>query len=171
MDLKQLEEKINSNKVDEALSIIERIADYKIKTALPFLLEQLEKTDNHLLRNEIALALAEIGTQEVVEPIIRMLNHPKTKGYRGNLLAAVVPFDYSTHLDLLVDFMVEGNFEVSRKSFILIEAIVDDVPIKSKQEYIMKIKKEIEKLEDKIDFLKESLDLFKMEQTHADGSK
>lgn len=160
MNLLDLEEKINNDEIDEAICIVEQIAERKFEKAVPFLIEQLESTDNHLLRNAIAIALSDIGSEEAVEPIIRMLKHPKTKGFRGTLLAALEPFDYSTYWDTLVDFMCEGNFEVSRKSLILIESIAKDMSVETRQKCIVKIRAEIDKLQDKVDFLTESLDVF-----------
>ena len=162
MELNILEEKIKNNKIDEAICIIEEIGEKKYKEAVPFLIRQLESTNNHLLRNTIAMALSDIGDSEAVKPIINMLKQPKTIGYRGTLLAALEPFDYSSYIEMLVDFLYEGNFEVSRKSFILIESIVKKIPDEIRQKCITKIKNEIENLQDKIDFLSESLDVLIM---------
>ncbi|NLD45868.1 MAG: HEAT repeat domain-containing protein [Clostridiaceae bacterium] len=163
MNIKDLEEKINKNEIDEAIYIIEQIAERKIEKSVPFLIEQLESTNNHLLRNAIAIALSDIGDEEAVDPIIRLLKHPKTKGFRGTLLAALEPFDYSRYLDTLVDFMCEGNFEVSRKALLLIEAMGKDMLVETRQKCVAKVRAEIERLQDKIDFLSESLDVLEEE--------
>lgn len=160
MNLDYLEEKINKNEIHEAICIIQQIAERKLEKAVPFLIEQLEITDNNLLRNAIALALSDMKCEEAVEPIIRMLKHPKTKGFRGSLLSALEPFDYLNHLDTLVDFMCKGNFEVSRKSFLLIEHVANSISAKNKQKYIKKVRDEIDELQDRVDFLTESLDIF-----------
>lgn len=160
MDFIVLEDMIKDNKIDDAICIIEDIVEKKCIEAVPFLIEKLESTDNHLLRNAIALALSDIGSSEAIEPLINMIRHPKTKGYRGTLLSALEPFDYSAHFEMLVDFLYEGNFEVSRKSLILIEAIIKNIPDEIRQRCITKIRNEIESLEEKIDFLSESLDVF-----------
>lgn len=160
MDLIILDNIIKNEKIDDAIYIIEEIGEKKCMEALPFLIEKLESTDNHLLRNAIALALSDIGSPEAIEPIINMIRHPKTKGYRGTLLSALEPFDYSEHIELLVNLLYEGNFEVSRKSLILIEAIIKNTPNEIRQRCISVIRNEIEKLEDKIDFLLESIDVF-----------
>ncbi len=160
MSIKDLEEKINNNEINDAISIVEKIAEAKNENAVPYLIKLLESTDNHLLRNAISLALSDIGNEEAIEPIIRLLKHSKTKGYRGTLLAALEPFDYSGQLDTLVDFMCKGNFEVSRKSLLLIEAIAEDMSPETRQKYNTIIRDEIDKLQDKINFLSESLNLF-----------
>ena len=160
MLITKLIEKITINNIDEALCLIEEIGENKLNEAVPYLIKQLESTENHLLRNAIALALSDIGNQDAVEPIINMLRHPRTKGYRGTLLAALEPFDYSAHIDMLVDFLIEGNFEVSRMSLLLIELLIEKVPDEKKKEYIEKIRDEMESLEDKIEFLSEAIAIF-----------
>lgn len=159
MLITKLKEKISINNIDEAIGLIEEIGEKKLNEAIPYLIEQLESTENHLLRNTIALALSDIGNQDAVEPIINMLKHPRTKGYRGTLLAALEPFDYSPHIDMLVDFLIEGNFEVSRKSLLLIELLVENVSDEKKKEYIEKIRDEMENLKDKIELLSEAIDI------------
>jgi len=157
MNIKDLEQKIDDNRVDDAICIIEEIGEKKFNDVVPFLINKLESTDNHMLRNAIALALSDIGSEEALEPIINMLKDPKTKGYRGTLLAALEAFDYSQYFEMIVDFLYEGNFEVSRKSLILIESVVKNIPDEIIKKCIIKIKNEIENLEEKIDFLSESL--------------
>ena len=39
------------------------------------------------------------------------------------LLYALEPLDYTKHIELLIDFIIQGNFEVSRQSLLLIESI------------------------------------------------
>ncbi|MBN3527245.1 HEAT repeat domain-containing protein [Paenibacillus apiarius] len=91
--------------------------------AIPLLIEFLQKTNNHQLRNEIALCLSDIGDDEVVKPLIDIINHPKRLGSRGTLLYALQPFDCSQHLDFLLNLLITGNFEVQAEAFQLIEAI------------------------------------------------
>lgn len=160
MLITKLKEKISINSIDEAICLIEEIGEKKLNEAVQYLIEQLESTENPLLRNAIALALSDIGNPEAVQPIINMLKHPKTKGYRGTLLAALEPFDYSAHIDMLIDFLVDGNFEVSRKSLLLLEQIIENVSDEKKKEYIEKLSDEIENLEDKIELLSEAIDIF-----------
>lgn len=110
----KLKEEISENNIDAAISIIEEIGEKRLNEAVLYLIEQLQTTDNHLLRNSIAIALSDIGNQDAVEPIINVLKDLKTIGYRGTLLASLEPFNYSSHVDFLFGFLMEGNFEVSR---------------------------------------------------------
>ena len=161
MHLDLLEYSIQNNNIDKAMSIIADIGANKCKEATPILIKYLQSTDDNSLRNEIAIALSDIGCPEAVEPIINMIKSPKTVGNRGTLLFALVSFDYSSHIMLLVDLLFDDNFEVSRQSFVLIESIVNDLPDEIKQICTMKIRNKLEDLQDKIDFLTESLNVFK----------
>lgn len=157
VDLDNLNEIIKSNKIDEAIEKIEEISDKKYTEAVPFLIKHLKKTDNHLLRNSIALTLMDIGNQAVVEPIVELLKDPKTIGYRGTLLYSLKPFDCSGHLELLIDFTINGNFEVRHNAKELIEEmdfnIKDEFLLKS----IVRVKREMDELEDKHTVLSETL--------------
>ncbi len=164
MNLNILEESIENNDFEHALSIIAEIGRNKYKEAVPVLIKYLQSTDNNTLRNEIAMALSDIGSAEAVEPIVNMIRNPKTMGNRGTLLYALEAFDYSEYLELFIDLLLnEDNFEVSRQALLLVESIVKDIPNEIKQEYVGKITGEIESLQDKIDFLSESLDVLMME--------
>jgi len=162
MNLSILEESIQNNNIDDALKIIADIGEKKCKEAVPVLIKNLEKTENNKLRNKIAIALSDIGCYEAVEPIINMIKSPKTIGNRGTLLYVLESLDYSSHIEFLVDLLYDDNFEVSRHSLVLIEQIIKDIPNEIKEQYKMKIRNKIDNLEEKIDFLSESLDVFKI---------
>ena len=154
-----LEKLIENDNVNEAMDLIEEMARNNNKEYTKILIMHLEKTDNANLRNAIALALSDMGCTEVIEPIIKLLKDPKTLGYRGTLLAALEPFDYSSCVEMLIDFIYEGNFEVSRKSFEIVKAIIKDIPDDLKLKGLRKIKKEIDELEYKLDFLSDAINL------------
>lgn len=162
MDIDYLDNLIQNNEIDQALEIIEEMGNNKEVSAISYLLEQLKITENHLLRNQIAIALSDMSCQEAVEPIINLLKDPKTLGYRGSLLYALEPLNYSEHLRLLFEFIMTGNFEVSRQSFILLEQAKESILQPLRQEYKRKIYKEIENLKDKIDFLTEAIEEFEL---------
>lgn len=160
MLISTLKEKINTNHIDEAICIVEKIGEKRLNEAVPYLIEQLQLTKSHVLRNSIALALCDIGNSDAVEPIVHVLKDPKTLGYRGTLLASLEAFDYSPHIDMLFEFLIEGNFEVSRKSFLLIESIIENIPERTKQQYLERLQDEIERLEEKHDLLSEARNMF-----------
>lgn len=165
MNLNILEEKIKNNEINEAILMIEELGRGKCKEAVSLLIHHLINTENHQLRNIIALALSDIGDTKCIKPIIDILKNPKTQGNRGTLLYALEQFECSEHIELFVDLLINGNFEVSRQSYMLIKDINTKIPDFIIEKCINKIESEIEELEDKIDFLSESLELLKEKNT------
>lgn len=157
MQISELEEKIKNNNIDDAIQIINEIGCCKDVELVPMLIHYLVETDNNILRNAIAIALSEIGSIEAVEPLISMLNHPKTIGARGTLLYALEAFDCSAYAELITDLLLEDSFEVSRQSLLLLESIVNNIPIEIKQKCVEKIQDKIDTLHNKIEFLSESI--------------
>ncbi|RKP53147.1 HEAT repeat domain-containing protein [Cohnella endophytica] len=148
MDLDLLREAIQGNKMDAAYSMLEEIGVLKLEEAIPLLIEYLKSTENNSLRNSIALALSDIGSEQAVEPLIELINHPKTLGDRGSLLCALRPFDCSPHLETLVYHLITGNFEVQFYANELImenikSGVTDDVLLKC----ILKVKDRINEIE------------------------
>jgi HEAT repeat protein len=160
MNLNILEENINNTNFDKVIETIREIGEKKYQEAAPILIKLLQSTNNNNLRNEIAIALSDMGCYAAVEPIINMLRNPNTIGNRGTLLYALETLDYSSHIELLIDLLFDDNFEVSRQTLILIESILKDIPHEVKEKYIQKIKDEIDILQDKINFLRDSLNIF-----------
>ncbi|WP_411344077.1 HEAT repeat domain-containing protein [Paenibacillus sp. WLX1005] len=75
----KLSREINENCIDQAIQTIEEIGEKKVNEAVPYLIEQLELTENALIKNSIALALADIGKTEALEPIVKQLKNQKQK--------------------------------------------------------------------------------------------
>lgn len=165
MQVSELEEKIKNNNIEEALEIIKEIVFRKDVELVPILINYLVNTDSNILRNAIAIALSDIGSNEAIKPIISMLSHPKTIGARGTLLYALEAFDCSAHSELITNLLLEDNFEVSRQALILLESNVDNIPIEVKQKCIEKIQDKIEHFRDKIEFFSGSLDVLMDEGT------
>ena len=164
MDINFLKQALKNNDVNRSIEIIEEIGENKCQEAIPLLIECLETTDNKLLRNSIAIALGDIGSTIAIKPIINALQDAKTLGARGTLLYALESFDCSPYIELLVEFLINGNFEESRQSLILIESMNSTVSPENVKRCISKLQKNIERLEDKIDFLSESVDI--IEELH-----
>ncbi len=171
MNLDILKESISNNNIDEAIKIVEEIGSNKETATTPVLLEYLQSTDNHILRNAIAIALSDIGCDNAVEPIINLLKHPKTKGSRGTLLYSLESLNYIPFIESLVDFLNDDSFEVSRQTLTLLESVNGDIPLEVIQKCIVKIENDVEKLEDKMDFLTDSLDVLNKLYKHQTKNK
>lgn len=161
MDTDVLKEALKNNNIDKAIELIKDIGKNKYQKSLPILIEYMETTDNHLLRNTIAIALSDIGNPIAIKPLINTLKDTKTLGNRGTLLYALESFNCYQYIELFVDFMINGNFEESRESFILIESINSYISCETLNKCISKLEQSIEKLEEKIDFLSDGIDVLK----------
>jgi HEAT repeat protein len=141
LDLDLLREAIEGNIMDTVESMLDEIGELRLEEAIPLLIEYLRSTESNLLRNSIAITLSDIGNEQAVEPLIDMINHPKTLGARGTLLSALRPFDCSPHLETLIYHLITGNFEVQFYAYELImekinSGVSDDVLLRC----ILKVK-------------------------------
>ncbi|MDY7992493.1 HEAT repeat domain-containing protein [Paenibacillus polymyxa] len=161
MNKMRLEEVIESGDLKEAVKIIEEIGEKLDHTFTPILLRYLATTDSVLLRNVIAITLADLGDREAVLPLIDLLRNPKTEGNRGTLLYALEFFDVSTHVVALVD-LLDDTFEASRQSYQLISTVKDKITKAQKDICRQKIRRKLADYKNKYkrDFFLESLELF-----------
>ncbi|MBD7943208.1 HEAT repeat domain-containing protein [Psychrobacillus sp. Sa2BUA9] len=158
MDNSSLRFAIENEKFDEAEIILEEISRSKDIQAIPLLIEYLQRTENPLLRNSIALTLSDIGNEEVVQPLIDVINDPKTLGYRGTLLYALEPFDCSAHLETLIYHLINGNFEVQAQAYQLIESIKGEISDEVLLNCIIEVKEELNDKERQIEILSDTIE-------------
>lgn len=117
-------------------------------------------TNNSRLRNSIAITLSDIGNEEVVKPLIDIINDPKTLGNRGTLLYALKPFDCSDYLETLIYHLITGNYEVQMESYELIkENINSEITDEVLLNCILKIKKELDEIERQQDIFSDTLEM------------
>ncbi|GAB6988747.1 hypothetical protein JCM16418A_07970 [Paenibacillus pini] len=155
MLLKKLEESILNNKMDEVTNLLDEIVTQHDTICNGYLIEQLRTTENHLLRNQIALTLSDLKCQEVVDVIIELIQDPRTDGNRGTLIYALEPLNYLDHIDVLLNLCLTGNFEVKLQSLQLIKQVKGNIPKKIRKKYKERLKEEKEQLIDRKKFLKE----------------
>jgi hypothetical protein len=158
VDLDLLREAIVCNKMDTVESMLEEIGRNKLIEAIPLLIEYLKSTESNILRNSIAITLSDIGNDKAIEPLIDLINHPKTLGARGTLLSALKPFDCSPHLEALVYHLITGNFEVQLQANELIEEINSGVSDEVLLRCILKVKDGINEIERQHDILSDTLE-------------
>ncbi|MDU9690179.1 HEAT repeat domain-containing protein [Priestia aryabhattai] len=160
MLLDKLKKELNNGGLENALDTIEKIGLMQDYTTVPTLINYLVSTNNNMLRDALAIALADIGDHQAIEPLIGLLKSPKTLKSRGTLLYALESFNCSNYAELITELLFENNFEVSRQAFILLEAQMLHISNDVKTECIKRIKQELRKTPDKVQFLTESIDLF-----------
>lgn len=113
---------IDNNEVAAEL-IIQELGSSKVTEAVPDLVSLLKKVQSCNLRNNIALALADIGEQSALEPLMSLIKSKKTEGCRGTLIYALQSLDCSPILIDLVELVINGGFEVSCEAFDAIESV------------------------------------------------
>ncbi|WP_088070001.1 HEAT repeat domain-containing protein [Gottfriedia luciferensis] len=160
MDLEIIRKVIESDNVESAEKILEEIGETKQENCIPLLIDYLKSTKNHRIRNSIAIALSDIGSEKAIEPLIEMINDPKTLGFRGSLFYALKAFDCSSHLEVLVYHLLTGNFEVQANSFQLIEENINsDVNDEVLLKCILKVKEELNEIERQKEILLDALEM------------
>lgn len=101
-----------------------------------------------------------LGKEEAVEAIIGMIRDSRTIGHRGTLLYTLQPFDCSQYIELLVECVCKGNFEVRKNSFeLLANSIKSDISIQTQLKLIQYVHNELDELKDKIELTYEVLEL------------
>ncbi|MDK8191798.1 HEAT repeat domain-containing protein [Paenibacillus sp. UMB7766-LJ446] len=101
------------------------IGQKKDTSQLSSLIDLLKSTENKDLRNEIAIALSDIGDDRAVEPLIEVITDSKTSGSRGTLLSALENLNYIVHIENIIPFIGDSSLEVSAQSFMLLEQMMD----------------------------------------------
>ncbi|MFI2858463.1 HEAT repeat domain-containing protein [Paenibacillus sp. JSM ZJ436] len=157
MEIHILDDLIREGKIDEAIEIIRLISENKDESYLEVLLNNLKATDNNILRNEIAIALSDIGNEKAVDILIGVLIHPKTTGSRGTLLYALENFDYTAHIFTIAGFIGSSSLEVSMQAFLLLEYVIDELSDKQKEQCKSILESTFKNTENEI--LKEALEL------------
>ncbi|MEK4246421.1 HEAT repeat domain-containing protein [Psychrobacillus sp. FSL K6-2684] len=149
---------IENERFDETEIILEEISKSKDIQAIPLLIGYLRSTENALLRNSIALTLSDTGNEDVVQPLIDVINDPKTLGYRGTLLYALEPFDCSAHIETLVYHLINGNYEVQAQAYQLIKSFKKEIPNEVLLDCISNVREELNEIERKVDLMSDTLE-------------
>ncbi len=86
------------------------------------LISDLESNDS-AIRDKAAISLMDIGDSGAIAPIIKAIKKPSNINHRGTLVYALSEFDMSDHINLLIDLVVTGNYEVATGSYHILEEI------------------------------------------------
>ncbi len=124
------------------------------------MIDLLRTTDDFVLMNTLALALSDIGDERAVEPILERIKDPKTKGYNGTLVYSLESFDTSPYVDFILELVEEGDYEVRREAYSLLEGMIDKLSKEKKEECLKRIKTLLADVSDRLDGLKVTFNLF-----------
>lgn len=139
MHLMDPEKEIRLDEIEAAIDSVKHNPD-----VVPFLIEVLKTTNDRFLINKISLTLGDIGDERAVKPLVDLLSIKPAVPTKGNLLSALAQFDYLPYVDLLVDLLINGHYEVSIKSNIMLDNVKERIPEEKKVELIKKIRAKIE---------------------------
>ena len=84
------------------------------------LLLDLQSSDA-AVRNTAALKLMDSEDPVAILPLLEAIAKPENANHRGTLVYALGGFECLEHLEVLVDLVVSGNFEVASCAFSIIE--------------------------------------------------
>lgn len=113
-------EDLDESKVINAARELISSGEKNVQTKL---LEILYKTNSRGIRNALALLLTDIKNEDAFDVIVALLTDNRTINNRGTLLYALYNYNCSTLLPLLIDFVINGNFEESNGALNLITGI------------------------------------------------
>ena len=84
------------------------------------LIHDLESS-NSSIRDRAALELMGLRDESAVGPLLRAISKPENVNHRGTLVYALGAFNREPLLEVLVDLVLTGNFEVSTGAFGILE--------------------------------------------------
>jgi HEAT repeat protein len=87
---------------------------------LQSLIQDLESPSSSV-RDTAALDLMDLGDESAVGPLLQAISKPENINHRGTLVYALGAFNCEPFLEVLVDLVLTGNFEVSTGAFGIIE--------------------------------------------------
>ena len=120
-------EMIGSADSQKIVSASEELASRGEAAAAPRLLELLQTSSDANVRNAAAIALSDLKDPRAFDIVVNLLNDDRTLKSRASLLYALGAYDCRSILPLLVEFVIGGNFEVSRQALALISGIEGEV--------------------------------------------
>jgi len=152
---------IESGDSQRIIEAARELASRQEVSANPYMLDVLQKTNDATVRNAVALALSDLKDPSTFDVLVSLLNNERTRANRGTLLYAIGAYDCSPILPLLVDLVIEGNFEVSRQAFSLISGIETELDERTWQTCIERLRSAVtEAPEEQRPLLEELISLF-----------
>ncbi len=104
---------------------IAELGEKRDQSSVEFLIDILVESQNTLVRNEVAIALKDIGDNRAVCPLIEALSNAEMRKSRGTLLYAMEDMQYEAYIEIIVALIGDANLEVRLQSFLLFEKVAD----------------------------------------------
>src|SRR5262245_21416632 len=119
----ELLDDITSGDSRRIINAAREFASREDASAIAHMLEVLRTTNDATVRDAVALALSDLKDPTAFDVLVDLLRSERTKTNRGTLLYALGAYDCSPILPLLVELVIDGNYEVSRQALALISGI------------------------------------------------
>ncbi|MBU5352587.1 HEAT repeat domain-containing protein [Paenibacillus barcinonensis] len=118
---------------EEAMTRIAELGEKRDQSSVEFLIDILTEAKNALVRNQVAIALKDIGDNRAVYPLIEALSNAQLRRSRGTLLYAMEEMHYEPHIEIIVALIGDTSLEVRLQSFLLFEKVADKLSEQQKQ--------------------------------------
>ena len=119
--------RLRSPNDEVAIAAANTLGTKGFREAVPALLEVLQNTDVHALRNAVAIALADLQAPEALSAIATAIRSEATAGHRGTLIHALGHFDCSGEFQLLVDTVANDTWEARHEAFRILNTLSLDL--------------------------------------------
>jgi HEAT repeat protein len=121
--LSQLQSSDSQHILDAASQLAIRGETHGMQAVMNVLLT----TNDPAVRNGLAMIVSDQKHPAGFDALVKLLQDERTRAHRGSLLYALGAYDCSSILPLLIDFVIDGTFEVSRQAHSLISGIETEV--------------------------------------------
>ncbi|KAA8782373.1 HEAT repeat domain-containing protein [Paenibacillus amylolyticus] len=115
------------------MTLIAELGEKRDQSSVEFLIGILTGTQNTLVRNEVAIALRDIGDNRAVYPLIEALSNAQLRRSRGTLLYAMEEMHYEPYIEIIVALIGDASLEVRLQSFLLFEKVAEKLSEQQKQ--------------------------------------
>lgn len=88
-----------------------------------FLKELLDDDTDIVRKNELALYLSDKKDERLVPILENLISNPKYKDCRGTFVYALKNFSNEKRLNLLIDLLINANYEVAHEAVDIINSI------------------------------------------------
>jgi HEAT repeat protein len=95
------------------------------------LLHILRTTDDGSARNQAAIALSDRRIPELFDEVVLLLSDERTRHRRGTLLYVLAAYDCSSILPLLIEIVIDGDFEERSHAIELIDGIATTLDLET----------------------------------------
>ena len=114
--------RLNSEDSNVAISAISELKESGNASYIPILIELLHSTDNEEIKSKVTRLLAELKHSDAIPLIIEAIENKKYANELRFLVSACWEngLDYSTHLSLFVDLVVEHDLMVALEAYTVI---------------------------------------------------